>query len=84
MDNHDVTPDGSVSDHAHTPLFTTIPAPIFNSIDPVQVAKFFKERERYELEVAYKHSEMPSLQLTLYTANIDRSLLKYLVFMGSF
>lgn len=82
--NEGMQPAGAASEHARVALFTPISAPILRSIDPQQVAKFFKERERYELEVECKQAEIPSLQETPYTASIDRSLLKHLVFMGSF
>lgn len=75
---------GSSSTHARVALFTPISAPILRSIEPVQVARFLKERERYELEVQSKQTEMPSLLITPYTASVDRSLLKHLLFMGSF
>lgn len=54
------------------------------SVDPVQVTRFLKERERYELEVKTKKAEIPTLTALPYSASIDRSLLKNLVFMGKF
>lgn len=65
-------------------LCTPISAPILRSVDPVQIARFLKERERYELEIAAKQSDLPSLSVLPYNASIDRSLLKNLFFMGKF
>lgn len=65
-----------------TALFTPVSAPIFRSVDPIEVARFLKERERYELEIKAKAAELPSLKAVTYTASIDRSLLKSLVYMG--
>ena len=62
-------------------LFTPISPPILRSIDPVEVANFLKERERYEAEVESKRSELPSLKSLPYKASIDRALLKHLLFM---
>lgn len=53
------------------------------SVAPIRVARFLKERERHELEITAKQSELPTL-FPPYTANIDRSLLKNLVFKGKF
>lgn len=49
-------------------LCTPIAAPVLRSVDPVKVARFLKERERYALQV-------PTLKVVLYTASIDRTLL---------
>lgn len=43
--------------------------------------RFLKERERYELGIVSKQSELPSLKALPYTASIDRSLLKNLFYM---
>lgn len=32
-------------------LFTPVSAPFLSSVDPIQVPKFLKERDRYELPV---------------------------------
>lgn len=64
MANNEVSSAGAASEHAQIALFTPIAAPILRSVDPIQVAKFFKERERYELEVESKQLELPSLQVT--------------------
>lgn len=65
-------------------VFAPIAAPILRSVDPIQVAKFLKERERYELEIQAKQAQVPSLTTLPYSASIDRALLKSLVFMGKF
>lgn len=66
------------------PVFAPITAPILRSVDPVKVAKFLKERERYEIEIRSKQSEVPSLRPLAFTASIDRTLLKSLYYMGEF
>ena len=65
-------------------VFTPISAPILRSVDPSQVAKFLKERERYELEIESKQGEIPSLKVLPYKASVDHELLDNLVFMGKF
>ncbi|CAN8076723.1 unnamed protein product [Agarophyton chilense] len=65
-------------------MFASISAPILRSVDPVEVARFLKERERYELEVTAKQSQVPSLEVLPYKASVDRSLLKSLHYMGKF
>lgn len=65
-------------------VFAPISAPVLRSVDPVEVARFLKERERYELEITAKTFEVPSLKPLLYSASIDRSPLKNLFFMGKF
>ncbi|CAN8061403.1 unnamed protein product [Agarophyton chilense] len=49
-----------------------------------KVARFLKERERYELEVTAKQSQVLSLEVLPYKASVDRSLLKSLHYMGKF
>lgn len=75
---------GLSSDHECCYLFTSIYAPVLHSVNPIQAAKFFKEREGYELETGSKQAAVPTLRNTPYTASIDRSLLKHLVFMSCF
>lgn len=67
---------------ASATVFTPITAPVLRSVDPVCVAAFLKERERYELEVKAKAIEMPSLTPVALVASIDRSLLRSLIYMG--
>lgn len=66
------------------PVFAPISAPILRSVDPIKVVRFLKERERYELEIAAKQAEVPTLKSLPYTASIDRTLLKSLFYMGKF
>lgn len=61
-------------------LFTPISAPILRSVDPAEMAKLLKERERYELEVKSKQSEIPSLKVLPYKASTDHQLRNDLVF----
>lgn len=75
---------GATSTVGAVSLFTSISAPILRSVDPVKVARFLKECERYELEITAKQSELPTLKVLPYTASIDRSLIKNLFFMGKF
>lgn len=57
---------------------------MLRSIDPVNVARFLKECERYEIEIAAKQVEVPTLKVLLYTASVDRTLIKSLFYMGKF
>ncbi len=66
------------------PLFAPIAAPVLRSVDPVEAARFVRERERYELEITSKQVEMPTLKVLPYTASVDRTLLKSLFYMGKF
>lgn len=66
------------------PIFDPIAAPILGGVDPVLVARFLKERERYELEILAKQDEVPTLKMLPYNASIDRTLLKSLFYMGKF
>lgn len=70
--------------NASVSLFAPISAPILRSVDPSEIAKFLKERERYELEIKSKQAEIPSLKVLPYKASIDHQLLDNLVFMGKF
>ena len=67
-----------------TALFVPMSPPILRSIETTAVARFLKDRERYELEVQAKRVEIPSLQVIPYAASIDRGLLKNLFFLGKF
>lgn len=84
MANNVVTPAGTASEHVEIALFTPISTPILRSVDPMQVVSFFKERERYELEVESKQLDLPSLEVTSYKESVDHSLLKHLAFIGCF
>ena len=76
--------NGSVPANGSVSVFAPISAPVLRSVDPIQVARFLKERERYELEITAKQADVPTLKALPYTASIDRSLLKNLFFMGKF
>ena len=56
----------------------------FAASTPVQVAKFLKERKRYEHEILSKQEDLQTLKALPYTASIDRTVLKSLFFMGKF
>lgn len=47
---------GAASKHAEGALFTPLSAPILRLVDLIQVAKFFKYLERYELKVESKQA----------------------------
>lgn len=74
---------GSSSDHAGVGLFTLISVPVLRSVDHIEAARFFNDRERYGLEITNKQAEMSTLQATQYTAITDHSLLKQIMFIGS-
>jgi len=74
----------AASSSPSVPVFVPVAAPILKSVDPVQVAVFLKDRDRYEREIASKQAEIPTLTVLPYTASIDLSLLEDLFFMGKF
>lgn len=55
---------GSSSDHTRVALFPPISTPALRSAHPAQVAKFFKDRVRYELEITTRQAEVPTLHAT--------------------
>lgn len=61
MDNGNESGSGSASEHARIALLTHISSRILRLIDTLQVAKFSKTCERFELEVDSKQTEMPSM-----------------------
>lgn len=66
------------------PVFAPITVPVQRSIDSVIVARFLKERERYELEVSAKKVEVSTLKVLPYYVSVDRMLQKFLFYMGKF
>lgn len=56
--------------------FSPIDAPFLPSVNPIQVAKFVKERKRYGLEIEAKQAEIPGLKAIPHKASIDPTLLK--------
>lgn len=72
---------GSSHEHGSVAMVTLIAAPVLRLVYPPYVAKFLKERKRYELKVDSKKVELPSLRITLYSASINHSLLKSLIFV---
>jgi len=75
---------GSQQPAASISLFAPISAPILRSLEPVNVSRFLKERERYLLEIEAKQVDVPSLKALPYKASVDRSLLKSAFFFGKF
>lgn len=65
-------------------LFGPISAPNLRPFHPSETAKFLKARERYELEVKSKQSEIPSLKVLRNKASIDHPLLDNLAFIAKF
>ena len=65
-------------------VFQPISYPFLRSLDPVKISIFLKERERYELEIAEKQIELPTLTAAPFTACIDRTLLRNMHFLGRF
>lgn len=65
-------------------VFSPITATLLQSIEPSKVAKYLKQRNRYELEIETKQAEVPSLSVLRYKASINHELLDNIVFMGEF
>lgn len=87
MDGHSHDAHGIASyamGHSQVALFTPIAAHLVRYTDLIQIRKFFKERECNKPEISHKQAEVPTLQVTPYTASIDCSLLKNLAFMEYF
>lgn len=82
--NNNKVKAGAASEHARIASSMPVFAPTLRSVDPVQVAKCFKERDRYKLDMKSKKAEVPSLQVTPYKVSVGQSLLKHLSFMGCF
>ena len=70
--------------NAAVTVFQPISHPVLRSLDLVKVSAFLKERERYELDIAEKKIELPTLTAAPYTACIDRALLRNMHFLGKF
>lgn len=83
-DNSSSPAAAAASASGSVPVFAPIAAPVLRAVDPLKVACFLKERERYELEIEDKKAEVPSLKTLPFTASIDRTLLKSLFRMGEF
>jgi len=73
---------GASASSGSVAVFAPVAAPILRSLEPIDVAKFLKERERYEVEIEAKKADLPSLKPLPYTASIDRSLLKQVFVIG--
>lgn len=75
---------GPAFDHVTVALSTSIAAPVLRSVGPLQVARLFEERERYEPGAKCKQGKEPMLQATSYKTSVDPALLTHLLFMGYF
>lgn len=82
--NKSGSPSEADSTTSAVSLFAPKSHSVLTSIDPVKVSFFVKERERYELEIEQKKTKLPTLTVAPFTASIDRTLLKQLVFLGEF
>lgn len=76
--------NSNYNESASVSLFASISASILRSVNPSEVAKFLKERERYKLDITSKQSELPPLKMLPYKASIDHQILNNLFFMGKF
>ena len=65
-------------------LFQPISHPILYSVDPIKVAKFIRDRERYEIEVNENAKEVDGLTVSSYRASVDPGLLRRMHFLGKF
>jgi len=63
-------------------VFAPISHPILKSVDPVKVAEFLREREKYETEVSEKSKENSSLVAASYKVSVDQRMLKTMIFLG--
>ena len=66
------------------PLFALTSLPVLCSVDSIQVARFLKKRELYELENTSKQVEISSLKALPYIASINRSFSNNPLFRGKF
>lgn len=83
--HRDITDDtASQTGNAAVSVFVTIYAPVLRSMDPFNVAKLLKERERDELQIVSKQAELPALKALAYTAIINRTFFKSLFYIGKF
>lgn len=59
-----------------------VSATVLQSFDPVQVTKFFKEREHYELGIMSKKADIHTQKTFPHAEIIYKKLLKYRSFTG--
>lgn len=67
---------GSVS------IFQPISHMVLKSVEPVQVARFLRARERYELKIDEKSKEVRGLTKASFKVSVDTGLLKRMHFLG--
>lgn len=65
-------------------MFEPVSHPILNSVNPKEVAKFLKERQPYEDEIAEKQKEVPTMTVASFNVSVDRTLLDTMFFVGKF
>lgn len=73
-----VPANGSVS------VFAPVTASILHFVDPVEMARAFKEQVRFDIEIIAKQLEALPPRTVLYSASIDKTLLKFLFYMVKF
>ena len=77
---------GAASDHDSATgavvVFQPLSHPVLRGVDPVKVSQFWRDRQRYELEVVQKQKEVPSLSLASFNVSVDPGLLRCMHFMG--
>lgn len=61
-------------------VFETLGHPVLRSVDPKKIAKFLRERKRYEIEVQEKAKEVPSMKAASYDVPTDQALLENMFF----
>lgn len=64
-------------------VFEMLAYPFFRSLDPKKVAKFLRERKRFEVEVEERRKENLRMLVALYTVSFDTSLLENLHTIGA-
>lgn len=73
---------GSMATSSASALFVPLQHPVLCSVDPVKVARFLKERERYEDEIAEKRKEVPTMTVASFKVSVDRGLLRTMHALG--
>lgn len=64
-------------------VFETLSHPVLKSVDPRKVSAFLRERKRYELEVAERKKEVPSMTVASFRVSVDRMLLENMHSVGA-
>lgn len=62
--------------------FAPIEAAVLPSADVTTIARFLRERSRYEIQVEARRAEIPDLTTVPWNASIDPELLENFLFLG--